>query len=49
MHVLIGALIIIVGALAVAAIEEYVDSVPPAILLQVVFLAAMVGIFIWLR
>ena len=49
MLVLIAALIIIVGAFAVAAIQEYIDSRPLAIVLQVVLLAVLVGIFIWLR
>ena len=42
---LIGVLIIVIGAFIVATIE-YVESVPLAIILQVIFLAAMVGVFI---
>ena len=45
---LIGVLIIVIGAFVVATIE-YVESVPLAIILQIIFLAAMLGIFIWLR
>ena len=45
---LIGVLIIVIGAFIVATIE-YVESVPLAIILQVIFLAAMVGVFIWLQ
>ena len=46
---LIGALIIIFGAFAVAAIHEYVPSKIVAVFLQLVLLAALVGIFLWLR
>jgi hypothetical protein len=49
MLVLIAALIIIVGAFAVAAIQEYIDSTPLAVVLQVVLFAVLVGIFIWPR
>jgi hypothetical protein len=49
MSVLVGALIIIFGALAVAAIHEYVSSKTLAVFLQLIFLAAVVGIFLWLR
>jgi hypothetical protein len=49
MYVLIGALIIIVGAFAVAAINEYVDSLLVAIVLQVFLFAIAIGIFVWLR
>jgi hypothetical protein len=49
MFVLIGALIIIVGAFAIAAIHEYVHSVPLAIVLNVAVFAAVVGMSIWLR
>jgi hypothetical protein len=45
---LVGVLIIIIGAFVVATIE-YVESVPLAITLQVIFLAAIVGGFIWLQ
>jgi hypothetical protein len=43
MLVPIGALIIIVGAFAIAAIDEFVDSPPLAVVLQIL-LAAAVGI-----
>jgi hypothetical protein len=49
MLVLMSALILIVGAFAVAAIEEYVNRRLLAIVLQVFLLAAVVGIFILLR
>ena len=49
MLVLIGALIVVVGAFAVAAIHEYVPSKTLAVFLQLVLLAAAIGIFIWLR
>jgi hypothetical protein len=42
MLVPIGALIIIVGAFAIAAIDEFVDSPPLAVVLQIL-LAAAVG------
>jgi hypothetical protein len=49
MFVLIGALIIIFGAFAVAAIHEYVPGKTLAVFLQLALLAPVVGIFIWLR
>jgi hypothetical protein len=49
MSVLIGASIIIFGAFAVAAIHQYVPSKALAVFLQLVMLAAVVGIFLWLR
>jgi hypothetical protein len=49
MSVLVGALIIIFGALAVAAIHEFASSKMLAVFLQLVLLAAVVGIFLWLR
>jgi hypothetical protein len=48
MLVLVGVLIIILGALAVAAIHENVPSKTLAVFLQLVLLAAVVGIFLWL-
>jgi len=49
MLVLIGALIIVVGAFVLAAINEFVDSLPLAVALEILLLAAAVGIFVWLR
>ena len=49
MLVLIGVLIIVVGAFAVAVIDEYVDNLPLAFVLQILLFAAIVGIFAWLR
>ena len=49
MFVSVGALIIIFGAFAVSAIHEYVSSKTLAVFLQLVFLAAVVGIFLWRR
>ena len=49
MLVLIGALIIVVGAFVLAAINEFVDSLPLAVALEILLLAVAVGIFVWLR
>ena len=50
MLVLIGALIIVVGAFVLAAINEFVDSSPLAVALEILLLLAVaVGIFVWLR
>jgi hypothetical protein len=49
MIVLIGALMIVVGSLALAAIHEYVRSMPLAVILQLALLTAVVAIFILLR
>jgi hypothetical protein len=49
MRVLIGASIIVVGAFALAAIKEFVDSLPLAVALEILLLAVAVGIFVWLR
>ena len=49
MFVSIGALIIILGAFAVAAIHQYVPSKTLAAFLQLVLRAAVVGISLWLR
>ena len=49
MLVLIGALIIVVGAFALAAINEFVDSLPLAVALEILLLAVAFGIFVWLR
>jgi hypothetical protein len=49
MLVLIGALLIIIGAFAMAEIYKSVDSLVLATILQLVLLAAVIGIFIWLR
>ena len=49
MLVLIGALIIVVGAFVLAAINEFVDSLPLAVALEILLLAVGVGIFVWLR
>jgi hypothetical protein len=46
MLVLIVALIIVVGAFAVRAIDQYVDSLPLAIVLQILLLAATICIFV---
>jgi hypothetical protein len=49
MTVLIGALIIVVGAFVTAAIDEYVDSRVLAFVLKVLVLFAIaLGIFVWL-
>ena len=48
-HALTGASIIVVGALALAAIKEFVDSLPLAVALEILLLAVAVGIFVWLR
>ena len=45
MLVLIGALIIVGGAFVLAAINEFVDSLPLAVALEILLLAAAVGIF----
>ena len=45
MLVLIGALIIVIGAFALAAIKEFVDSLPLAVALEILLLAVAVGIF----
>jgi hypothetical protein len=47
--VLIGASIIILGAIAVAAINEFVNSLPLAIALEILLLTGAIGIFMWLR
>ena len=47
--VLIGALIIVVGAFVLAAIKGFVDSLPLAVALKILPLAVAVGIFVWLR
>ena len=44
MRVLIGALIIVVGAFVMAAINEFVDSLPLAVALEILLLAVAVGI-----
>ena len=49
MLVLIGALIIVVGAFALAAINEFVDSLPLAVALEILLLVVAFGIFVWLR
>jgi hypothetical protein len=49
MLVLIGALLIIIGAFAMAAIYKLIDSLLLATILQLVLLAAVIGIFTWLR
>jgi GTP diphosphokinase / guanosine-3',5'-bis(diphosphate) 3'-diphosphatase len=49
MRVLIGASIIVGGAFALAAIKEFVDSLPLAVALEILFFAVAVGIFVWLR
>jgi hypothetical protein len=49
MSVLIGALIIVLGALAVAAINEYVESFVIAIVVEAFLLAIAISIFVWLR
>ena len=49
MSVLIGALIIVLGALAVAAINEYVESIVIAIVVEAFLLAIAISIFVWLR
>ena len=49
MLVLIGALIIVVGAIAVAAIDEFVYNQPLAIVLQILLFVAAICIFVWLR
>jgi hypothetical protein len=49
MYVLIGILIIVSGAVAVAVIHHRVASLPLAVFLQIVLLAAAVAIFIWFR
>jgi hypothetical protein len=48
MLVLIGALIIVIGAFAVAAIDRFVYN-RPSIVLQIFLLAAAICIFLWLR
>jgi hypothetical protein len=50
MLVLIGvALIMVVGAFAVTAIDEFVYNRPLAIVLQILLFAAVICIFAWLR
>ena len=49
MSVLIGALIIVVGALGVAAINEYIEDFLIAIVVEVFLLALAISIFVWLR
>jgi hypothetical protein len=49
MFVAIGVLAIVVAAIALAAIYKLIDSFVFTIVLQLVLLAAVVGIFIWLR
>jgi len=49
MLVLIGALIIVIGAFAVAAIDGFVYNRRLAIVLQIFLLAAAICIFLWLR
>ena len=49
MSVLIGALIIVIGALVVAIINEYLKSVLVAIVVEVFLLAIATTIFVWLR
>jgi hypothetical protein len=49
MLVLIGALIIVAGAFAVAAIDEFVYNQPLAIVLQILLFVAAICIFVWLR
>ena len=49
MLVFIGDLTMVVGAFAVAAINECVDSLPLAVALEILLLAVAVGIFVWLR
>ena len=49
MLVLIGALIMVVGVFAVAAIDEFVYNRPLAIVLQILLFAAVIYIFAWLR
>jgi len=49
MFALIGVLVIVVSAFTVAAIHEYVPNKILAVVLQLVLLAAAIGIFIWLR
>jgi len=49
MLVLIGALIIVVGAFAVAAINEFVSNQLLGIVLQILLLTAAICIFVWLR
>jgi len=41
--------IIIVGAFAVTAIDEFVYNRPLAIILQILLFAAAICIFVWLR
>jgi len=48
MLVLIGALIIVIGAFAVTAIDGFVYNRPLAIVLQIFLLAAAICIFLWL-
>jgi hypothetical protein len=49
MFVSIAVLLIVVAALTVAAIHRFIDSFVLAALLQLVLLAAVVGVFLWLR
>ena len=49
MLVLIVALIIVVGAFAVIAIDKCVNSLPLAIVLQLLLLTATICIFVLLR
>jgi hypothetical protein len=49
MYVLIGTLIVVGFAVAVAVINHRIASLPLAALLQIVLLAAAVAIFIWFR
>jgi hypothetical protein len=49
MYVLIGTLIVVGFAVAGAIINDRVASLPLAVFLQIVLLAAAVAIFIWFR
>ena len=49
MLVFIGDLTMVVGAFVLAAINEFVDSLPLAVALEILLLAVAVGIFVWLR
>jgi len=49
MVVLIGVLVIVVAAIAMSAVHRFIDSFLFATLLQLILLAAAVGVFLWLR
>jgi hypothetical protein len=49
MLVLVGILLIILCAIALATIPRFVDNRMLATILELVFLAALIGIFLWLR